>query len=363
MECTANPLDTYKKYHKSKINNFIHIISVPIIFTTILTLIEKKIYFSSFIIRFLYQFIYFLFLGPTKRGFGVLAYIYLLHYVSQSNNIQYISSYELISINLSCWILQFLGHTLEKSRPALIDNFIETFIWAPLMPYMFFFKYFNYSYKTSIKFEKFITNKGNNKVICIGGLKQSMKSYISDDKIIISQQDKIIYDEVISVKILPGIDYNHSFVVETIYDYIQKNTNTDSNISFIGYSFGGAIGQKLSTKIKFNEIVLIAPSGFNCYTVYEKLFKYFSNIIFKITRTSIWKTFSEYPNYGLEQNFDTKLMKYNRLYIYYGLYDFMVPLNKKFFENVNTQFIKSNGEHLCVFLKWKKRSVFNKNIF
>ena len=78
------------------------------------------------------------------------------------------------------------------------------------MPYMHFFKYENYAYNTEIKMEiikndKYEDNKKT--IICIGGLKQSMKKFHSE-KIKLTN-----YFEIILIKIKPGIDYDIDNVV------------------------------------------------------------------------------------------------------------------------------------------------------
>ena len=57
-----------------------------------------------------------------------------------------------------------------------------------------------------------------------------------------------------------------------------------------------------------------------------------------------------FPNYGLEQNFDTKKMLYNKLYIYYATNDWIHPFVLNRFNNC--EYIKCNNGHFGTLKRW-----------
>ena len=137
------PLDNYEKYHQSPENKLIHVVCIPLIAITLLSLLTKMNIYYSLMLKLFYETIYISFLGINTRGLGMILYLESLYILSKI--FYYLNNNNLLILHLISWILQFVGHGLfENNKPALLDNLYQSFLWAPLMPYMHFFKYENY---------------------------------------------------------------------------------------------------------------------------------------------------------------------------------------------------------------------------
>lgn len=335
------PLDNYEKYHQSPENKLIHVVCIPLIAITLLSLLTKMNIYYSLMLKLFYETIYISFLGINSRGLGMILYLESLHILSKL--FYYLNNNYLLILHLTSWILQFVGHGLfENNKPALLDNLYQSFLWAPLMPYMHFFKYENYAYKTEIKMEIIKNDKyeGNKKtIICFGGLKQSMKKFHSE-KIKLTN-----YFEIILIKIKPGIDYDIDNVVNFISEKLPNYP-----IDAVAFSFGASVLQKLATNIEFNKIILISPSGHLSNTFFENLIIRTSAFFYKLNNTSFWKIMSLYPTYGLT-DFKLENMKKKEL-ILYGSFDDVIHPYQESFEKVADKLKIYDGGHFGAFYNW-----------
>ena len=205
--------------------------------------------------------------------------------------------------------------------------------------------------KTELKFDIIDSKDGNKILLCIGGLKQSMSNFISDDWI----KNNPYYNKIILVKIKPGYDFDHNNVVTQINQYLKDNLNEKEILDGVSFSFGSPLLQKLSTLYSFNEITLISPAGHNTYSICEKFIGYFGAMMFFFLRISFWKLISLYPNYGLEQNFNTNLMMYKKINIYYSNTDYLHPNVLGRYKNC--VYINCSGGHFGALNTWKNKLI------
>ncbi|CAG9316923.1 unnamed protein product [Blepharisma stoltei] len=143
----------YGKYHTTAINKIIHVICVPQILYTLISL------FAHFSWRIGTNPLTEIHLGIIPLAIILLLYIKLdfpsglvaavlysaLYFVGNYTFIYYGPSHlKFVGlVQLICWGLQFAGHALENKRPALVDNILLT-LAAPLfvvIEVMFFFGY------------------------------------------------------------------------------------------------------------------------------------------------------------------------------------------------------------------------------
>ena len=330
-----DPFINYKNYHKNIYNKIIHIIFVPLIYITYLSLLNNKI---SFLINFFYSFVYF-FYGIDYYSFKVVIWMQFLYLV-----VTFMRSFNflfLISINIVSWIFQLIGHKyFEKNTPAFVDSFKESFIWAPYLifseinSFLMNKKIRTYFDNTKIHYKTVIPNniyniedKENIKkkqkkkiIIYFNGLFQYNNIYKNIDK-------KINNFIKIYCKIVPGIDYDLNLITNEIKLYLENNyNNSEYEYIIIGYSFGATIGLNLAFKLEnIKRIILFAPSGFYSYTITEKIIMFFGKIGFNIFKNNKWTILSKYPTYDnkLTWNDITNKINYNKIKIILAKNDFI----------------------------------------
>ena len=137
--------------------------------------------------------------------------------------------------------------------------------------------------KTEIKYDIIEYEDGSQILLCIGGLKQSMSNFISEDWI----KNNPYYNKIILVKIKPGYDFDHNNVVTQINQYLKDNLNENEILDGVSFSFGSSLLQKLSTLYSFNEITLISPAGHNTYSICENFIGYFGVMMFFFLRIHV----------------------------------------------------------------------------
>jgi len=158
---TANQLGFYAKYHTHPVNIGIHMIFVPLIYTTAIILagLTPKIPLASNIPAIsladigvaVYAFGYIL-LEPVAGilmlpfHFAVLYYAHVLPSQFPRDVIVKWAS----GLHVTSWIAQFAGHGLAEGRaPALFDNLFQSFYLAPLFVWLEML--FSVGYRPSLK--------------------------------------------------------------------------------------------------------------------------------------------------------------------------------------------------------------------
>ena len=136
---------SYEQYHTHPLNKFIHFICIPIIIFSIITFtshfnfkitkfrddinfitirVDKLIliYYNS------YYFSYGIKIGVMMILYNSLFYL-LSRFIYHYKNIGHIKN---LMIFLCAFALQFLGHFIEGSRPAMFAGLKQTLLQAPL---------------------------------------------------------------------------------------------------------------------------------------------------------------------------------------------------------------------------------------
>ena len=135
----------YESYHKDPVNKFIHFICIPIIMYSILVTFSKfyfsvykhknhkflfHMYFDEAIVLF-YN-IYYLSYGLK---IGTIMFLYnLVFYTVTIKIYKYFNHNSVVTFNLFlfAFVIQFIGHFIEGSRPAMLTGLKQTLLQAPL---------------------------------------------------------------------------------------------------------------------------------------------------------------------------------------------------------------------------------------
>tara|TARA_Y100000591_G_C21828163_1_gene697919 strand:- start:471 stop:941 length:471 start_codon:yes stop_codon:yes gene_type:complete len=135
----------YQSYHKDPINKLIHFIFIPVIMYSILVTSGKFYYivyrykdhkiifqmgFDELLILF-YD-IYYLTYGIK---IGTIMFLYnLIFYIVSKTIYSFFKHSSAVTFNLFlfAFVIQFLGHFIEGSRPAMFTGLKQTLLQAPL---------------------------------------------------------------------------------------------------------------------------------------------------------------------------------------------------------------------------------------
>ena len=137
----------YAKYHHDPINKIIHVIFVWPILATFLYLFamtgplftingQDNIFNIEFDYAFIIASIYILFYMTIEQPglCGVFSAFLVGFFLKIANDYQGFYTWQTITtLNISCWVAQFIGHGIFEGRsPALVDNLLQAFLFAPL---------------------------------------------------------------------------------------------------------------------------------------------------------------------------------------------------------------------------------------
>lgn len=128
----------YTKYHQNHINTQIHAFCIPmLVFTSLVYMKNLKIY-SFLRLSDIYEiFCFFYYYSYNFRvGTFMIFYLIILDSLSEEFIIRYSRTNNLYKINttlfITAWILQFWGHYIEGSTPALTDSLTTAITEAPM---------------------------------------------------------------------------------------------------------------------------------------------------------------------------------------------------------------------------------------
>lgn len=155
-----NELDFYNSYHTHIANKFIHVVCIPMIMFSTLNFIslfkivgtrtsgcENKLIISfDSLLYYFYIFLYTFKFGSHQSWFQlILTEIYLTsiftyaYYFRITNHVYATKNSRLskwqrsnIKIFIFAWVMQFIGHYIEGSSPALFIGLKQTFLYAPI---------------------------------------------------------------------------------------------------------------------------------------------------------------------------------------------------------------------------------------
>ena len=120
----------YEEYHQHPVNRLIHVACIPlIIWSSILLLMRFP---KTLLLLLIYYISTYIFSGVP---YGILSSILLIIIVAHAteyvkHNRNYIAT--AIQIQIIAWCMQFVGHAIEGSRPALMDSLQDAFLYAPV---------------------------------------------------------------------------------------------------------------------------------------------------------------------------------------------------------------------------------------
>jgi uncharacterized membrane protein YGL010W len=127
----------YGAFHHNRVNKIIHIICVPLIFTTSIELLSRVA--PSGVVKSLFLFYALSFVKmDVKAGLAYIPALALFYYLANT----FFSNHRTLSaaIFLLAWVAQFIGHgVFEKRAPALLRNLPQAlhaavfFVWLELI--------------------------------------------------------------------------------------------------------------------------------------------------------------------------------------------------------------------------------------
>ena len=139
MKPVSQVLGEYAAYHRHPLNRMTHYFGIPLIVFSLLLILSMPRFSVSHVrisaadILFLLTILWYLrldtALGLLSAGF--ILPVYLLAAFATSTLSGGLVNGIFAFTFIAGWILQLLGHRIEKCRPALVDNFMQVFI-APL---------------------------------------------------------------------------------------------------------------------------------------------------------------------------------------------------------------------------------------
>jgi len=157
-------LDFYRSFHTNPINKAIHAVCIPlIVLTTFMIFVfafkpidikvtmikpfarELKFKFKAEHLMAIYIMLYWKYFGFNvaliMTGYFANIYTFSVVWMALDKN-WYMNSFYIFFL---AWTLQFIGHTIEGNRPALMTSLTQTLFEAPLysleyFPYLNLFK-------------------------------------------------------------------------------------------------------------------------------------------------------------------------------------------------------------------------------
>jgi uncharacterized membrane protein YGL010W len=131
----------YGAYHREWRNKLIHIICVPMIYTTSLQFASGiQLGSTGVSLTDATAVLYALSFMKMELGAGILyaPIVFLMHRLATTTLQPYTSA--CIAVHVACWLLQFIGHGLfERRAPALLDNPLQAihaavfFVWLEVL--------------------------------------------------------------------------------------------------------------------------------------------------------------------------------------------------------------------------------------
>lgn len=148
----------YESYHRNPINKMIHFVFIPIIMITTMnfaSLVRVRLNISLtenfsnyrqikfdlsgekilYLFYLFYYFTYNLSIGITMSTF--LNIIYVASFLHRNHFSTYYYGAPIWQVNSSilftfAWVMQFIGHSIEGSRPAIFTGLKQTLLQSPL---------------------------------------------------------------------------------------------------------------------------------------------------------------------------------------------------------------------------------------
>ena len=139
----VNAVAFYKSYHNNHINQWIHLVCIPLIFFTgfiFLSYTEPVSRITgganwSFVVAAVYVIYYLVLELPTLPVAGVIASSVVIFFKQYSEILTKTHPdiwKPALAVHIIAWLTQFYGHAVHEGRsPALVDNLAQAFLSAP----------------------------------------------------------------------------------------------------------------------------------------------------------------------------------------------------------------------------------------
>ena len=300
-----NPLVKYKASHQNKINITIHKIAVPILFATayasiphIYITIPIHLFYSA------HYLLYDLFSQKSIKIFTFLQIVYLFHFLFR----QYVTPKYLFVIHFISWAAQFVGHYLENSQPAFINNLYDTLLFAPYFVFSEILQLSGPPCKTThtIIYDTYTPSKKS--ILYFAGVFQRSESSLF---YLDSEPPDLNHNHIfITCRFLDQDNFQNVLQENVLQDLFAIDSEIDRKIEYIvGYSFGGALAMQmksvLSAKLAVDhglnptipKCILISPGGFYSNTWVERMIRIATGILYSCYRNDKWYVLQQYPHY------------------------------------------------------------------
>lgn len=141
MDRLNEAANTYASYHQTKINQIFHIIGIPLIIISLIIALNwfklsflhhGEVPFSWVLLIILTA--YYITLGQPKVAVVMFVLYAILDFIVMGIGLLLTFKFQLIAALLLFfigWILNFIGHSIEKRKPAFLHNLLQTLI-API---------------------------------------------------------------------------------------------------------------------------------------------------------------------------------------------------------------------------------------
>jgi len=238
-----NPLVKYKASHQNKINIAIHKIAVPILFATayasiphIYITIPIHLFYSA------HYLLYDLFSQKSIKIFTFLQIVYLFHFLFR----QYVTPKYLFVIHFISWAAQFVGHYLENSQPAFINNLYDTLLFAPYFVFSEILQLSGPPCKTThtIIYDTYTPSKKS--ILYFAGVFQRSESSLF---YVDSEPPDLNHNHIfITCRFLDQDKFQNVLQENVLQDLFAIDSEIDRKIEYIvGYSFGGALAMQMKS--------------------------------------------------------------------------------------------------------------------
>ena len=138
----------YQDYHTHPVNKIIHFFCIPMIVLTSVNFLSKSnlsfLGMGIYSIALITLLSYYLYYYGLSTFFLMFIYYTFIDYYSEQWTKRRYWFIESMIIFISSWVLQFIGHYIEGSRPALMDSLTTAVTQAPLFSIMYLFETIGY---------------------------------------------------------------------------------------------------------------------------------------------------------------------------------------------------------------------------
>ena len=292
-----NPLVKYKSYHTNKVNVAIHQLCIPLLLMSFYSVFPL---YLSFVINAFYSTTYLLFDVFSKKSIHSVYYlqsVFVVHLIFRN----FLSSQTNIYIHIGSWVLQIVGHKFfEQNTPAFLDNFYDSFLFAPYFTFLETFYPESFEIKEKYTIIKPDYDESKKSILYFAGLFQHAQFEYKDISNDLSSYNHIYINTYF---------VNNDIYKNTLIKIIEELKNVDIEC-IIGFSFGGSLTLQFKelyfeTHNKEIKSILISPGGFKSDTILEKTLMLVSKYLYFLYCNDKWYIIQNYPIYQNRKQLST----------------------------------------------------------